>query len=475
MVESALFALVLLAAIAVPVGLVNWWFKQFLHRRDVEIDELTSRGGVHTADPPVRFGIVMVGFGAVLAGLGLLPMLIWIVDGDGDAARAALVVAVLATLFGVLGLASIWSGMRIWIVEPDRLTLRRRGNERHIAFADITEVAERRSVAGGANIRSADNHIAVPKQLQGFDTLVAQVQPGAASNPAVSPSDQTSEGQAPNDRSPDTASSYSIPTWQTYGTIMFLIVLLVFFLAWPWFLVTGVHPTRDSIIFMGIGLGIWAGIYYLVEAEAFQKDQPAALRLRHADFDYRLQRQSWVTTQSHELVSVAVETRIRYVRGIPGYLHPLVMVFTNGTRLEVDDQRAKHLGVNTRMLSDEFRRRFFDPASRDLGFQQQADSAQQRGAQAEQSGAIDVAIAAYQEAIAAYPDAQRQALFGHIGDLQRGAANHVHAVSSYWAHIDHAPHDAQAWEGLAASQQVLGHNELAAEATQTAERLLLNP
>ena len=61
---------------------------------------------------------------------------------------------------------------------------------------------------------------------------------------------------------------------------------------------------------------------------------------------------------------------------------------------------------------------------------------------------------------------------GH-GHLHRRIGEHDFAVSLYRAHLDLDAASADAWQGLAASFQAKGRDDLAAEATQQAERILL--
>ncbi len=269
---------------------------------------------------------------------------------------------------------------------------------------------------------------------------------------------------------------FAVSRARTRVVVVFMIALLVFFISWPWPVVTGDHPTRDSFIFAGMGIGFWLLILGLVWQESFLGRYPAVLELHPDEIRWRHLRHGWRSRPRIDLVSASVETDIRYVKGFPGYLYPLVITFAGGeaadsdNRVEIDLMRAKHMRTSTRFIAEEIRRRYFD-ASR----LEDSERAASVGwlATAESAPAPSVRIDALQRAVARYPSGENIARYREIVDLLRAEGRDREAVSSYRAHLDHAPDDAQAWEGLAAAYRSLGRDDLAAEATDAAERILL--
>ena len=471
-VGIGLFAL----AIGVPVWLTGRGFRAVIRRRVLLADALGERGSVHQFDMPLTLGVVLFGAGAVFAGINLLPLVVWLADGDLEARRVFL------SFWGVIGffVGCAWlaarPGLRLLVAEPDRLTAHRTGlrhrlppagTERSIEHTDITGFHERRSVLGSLEVRGDGpvRQLRINPQTTGFDELVASLRRAAPAAPYT------------NHRAPDAAErsdaptpmSWGVPPRQTRLLIGFLGALLLFFWIWPWLLVTGDHPTRDAIIFTALGTGLWLVIALLVGQENFQRRQPAQLDLRPGRIAWRVFRGGWTERPITDVVTATVETDIIYVRGFPGYRHPLRIRFVDGEELLVDDARARHLRTSTVQLGATIRAHV-----RDLSARTPDDEERARAADDSAEGADDREAARLRGvAVALWPDASRLAGLGDIGDLHRRAGDHALAISLYRSHLDVDSGDADAWQGLAASLRAKGRDDLAGEAVAQAERILL--
>ncbi len=463
--------------LGLPIVITGWLVKQFLARRHRHFEELGERGSVHVAQVWLVVGLIVFGCGALLGGAAALPLLVWIFDSDPEGRQVFFAMVSLFAGFTALAAALSWPGLRFWIVEPNQVTVHRLGRERSIEYPAINEIRERRSVGGFIEIRAGDRRLRVPKQLTGFDDFLSQVKLLAPHAPFVGRSAPTHEPVSDPAMAavPVTeTTTYSLSKGRTRLIIGFMGSLLLFLLIGPWFAVTGDHPVRDSFIFMGMGFGFWLVILLLVAQESFQRDQPARLELRPGTIAYRVFWKGWQIRPATELVSASVESDIIYVRGMPGHRHPLFLTFSDGSRVKIDDFRAKHLGASTHQLTTEFHRRYFDASQYSLADRGESDRLLEEARDADARCDLPRAIELHQQAIASYPDSERLASYRRVGDLQRQLGHHVTAVSSYRAHLDFAPRDTAAWEGLAASLREGGRDDLAAEAIQSAERLLLH-
>ena len=135
---------------------------------------------------------------------------------------------------------------------------------------------------------------------------------------------------------------------------------------------------------------------------------------------------------------------------------------------------ALPISTSTHQLAEQFGRRYFDETRRTTA-QRETASRELGDAIADvASGDTAGAVGHYQRAIASLPSADNIRRYKTVGDLQRQLQQFEPAVSSYRAYLDFHPNDAGAWEGLAAALRHLGRLDLAAEATQSAERILLN-
>ena len=247
-----------------------------------------------------------------------------------------------------------------------------------------------------------------------------------------------------------------------------LSLLLAFFVGWPWFVVDGDHPIRDSFAFAGVGIGLWLIVLLLVMQESFPRGQPSQIRLR-GELEYREFRNRWQSRPHTDIVTATIEPDIIYVKGIPGRRTPLVIRFIDGSQLTVDDMRAKHLRSTThaiaRAIADWRRECPIDPEA----------VTRVRAAVDEHRGETDEARATVlSELVGIDPEAGRHRRLFELGELLRSREEHDRAIACYQAHLDGEPHDAPAFEALASSYLAIGRRDLAADATAVAERILLN-
>ncbi len=473
------------SVLILPIWATGRLFRSVLRRRRRLLDSLAERGDVHTFDMPLTIGIILFGAGAVFAGIALVPGLIWLTDGDTDARRVFLVSWPVFGVFALAGRLAARPGLRIWISEPAGVTVRRVGvshrdrgsrHDRHVAHETIVSFHERRSPTGAVEIRSTETRLVAPMQLSGFDELLSALRRAAPRAPYTSWRDGRRDHPTPGHPDEENRTSFSISATGTRVTIGVLAALLVTLLVWPWFLVTGESPTRDSFIFVGIGLLLWAMIAGLVAAESFPRHQPSVLELRPQTLAWRTLRGGRHERDLREVVTVTIETDIIYVRGFPGYRHPLRITFVDGPPLELNDARARQMRASTRRIADTVRRHVHDLTRRHAADRARADALAVEAARARADATIGGdarAVDLLRRAVAVHPHPVRLTRLRHIGDLHRRLGEHDRAVSLYRAHLDYRPDDARAWEGLAASFTALNRADLAGEATETAERILL--
>ena len=465
--------LFLVAACGVPVWLTGRGFKAVIRRRQLLTYELGERGAVHPFDTPLTIGVILFGAGAVFAGINLLPLAVWILDGDPEARRVFISFWPIVAFMMLSGWLAARPGFRVFVAEPDALTahrtgvLHRPGRERTIVHDEIVGFHERRTLLGSVEVRGAGDvgRLRISAQTSGFDQLIASLRQAAPGAPYTSFRDRPPGG--------DTADTercrWGVAPARTRATLAFLLALLLFFWIWPWLLVTGDHPTRDSVIFMGIGTGMWLIVALLVGQESFQRTQPAEIELRPGAIAWRRFLAGWTERPVTEIVTATVETDIIYVKGFPGYRHPLRLRFVDGGELVVDDARARHLRTSTVHLGAAIRAHLHELDQREPAFEQLAAS---DDAAAERAG-DEAAARLRRAAIARWPDQARLATLAAVGDLHRRIGEHDLAISLYRAHLDLDDESADAWQGLAASFRAKHRDDLAGEATQHAERILL--
>ena len=459
--------------VAIAIGV-----KRFMQRRHDRMDELSELGPVGSFHLPLMLGIIIGGLGAFLLAMGIIPLLVWIFDGDTDARRAAIGIAAVSLFFVLGGFLMAWPGLKIWVIDGDELTTVRFRRRVAVRLPDVITIRERRSLTGAWSVASEEDAITVPMQLSGFDEFMSAVRI-RTTGVELSSFRSTKPGRRGTDPSVPVAErevvELGVSRLRVRATIIGLGLFLLFFWIGPWLVVSGEHPTRDAIIFMGIGTFIWALFALLLAKETFPRGQPAFLTLRTHDFSYRVLRHGWVDVKNDELYSASVETRIQYVKGMPGYLHPLVLVLADGRKVEIDQMRAKHMSTTTQSLGAEIRRRYLDPSTRTQAQRSACGRHIEAAASAESVGDVAASIVSLMAAVASNPDTDRRRMYRTVGDLQRTSGNSEAAVSSYRAHLDFFPEDHAAWEGLAAALAASGKPDSAAEATAQAERILINP
>ena len=470
MVERLVTAVLGIVIIGLPMVGTFWWAGRLARRHHEYVERLGERGTTYTGDILLRVALIIFWMGAMFGGLSLLPLLVWLGTGDTEGRRVFLVMIAFFAAVTVVSMLISWPAWRVWILEPEGLTLKGIRGERHVRYDDMTELRERPSLTGALEARSAAARIRIPMQLTGYDGLFDRLRRAAPEARFVGRGD---DAETPMGDPTSTVARFAVPKRRIRLTIGFLGALLAFFMAWPWFLVEGDHPVRDSFAFMGIGALVWAAFAFLIGAETFQRHQPIELELRPGEVAFRALRGQWIVKRDLELVSATVETRIVFVKGQKGYRHPLVFVFTGGDRVELDQHRARHMRTSTHRLADEIQRRYFDSGRFSDEYRRASDQWLARAQALADRDRDDEAIESYQHAIATYPDSARRALLSTVGDLQRRHADLEGAISSYEAHLDFAPGDARAWQGLAAAYIDIGWRDSAAEATERAEQLLI--
>lgn len=471
MIESAVYAVVGIVAIGVPIAGTVWWVGRLGNRHRSYIDELAERGPTYTGHVLVHLAMIIFWAAAMFGGIALIPFLVWVGTGDAEGRRVFIVMLVVSAATAVVAALVAWPGLKAWILEPDGITQRYVFRERHIPYASIVELRERASLTGSLEIRSPENRIRVPMHISGYDDFFNRLR-RSASHAVFRGRGAATE----NEGDPIiTTARFAVPRRRLVFVAGVLGAMLLFFWIWPWFLVTGDHPVRDSFIFMAIGTLLWAAFAFLIGVETFQRHQPVELEMRPGELAFRTLRSDWKMKRDLELVSASVETRIVVIKGQRGYRHPLVMVFTDGDRVELDQFRARHMGTTTHRLAAELQRRYWDPSFLSDAYRDASDQWLARAEVLVEQGRDVEAVESYQHAIATYPDPPRLNMLRIVGDLQRRGVDLVGAISSYEAHLDFAPDDTDAWQGLAAAYIDIGWPHLASDATARTERLLLAP
>ena len=431
------------------------------------VETLSERGTVVGGDMAIRMGLLVVWFGTAIGLLCVLPGVVWAVDGDTEARRVAITLAVIGLGFVAVGVVASLPGQRVLLVEPDRLTRSGLLRERSIAFADVAELRDGGQLPTTTVIGTDGTRIRLSRTIQGFDDLYGRLVahlPEHVSLGVIEPADPSMASAH------DATVVFEVPRRTRRGTVIGFGLGLLFVLAWPWLLVNGEHPVRDAFIFMGVGAGLWALIALLVKAENFPKGQPMRLELTPS-----LVRWTTLGGGRHErptntLVTAAVETTVIYVKGQAGHRHPLRMRFLDGTMLEIGDARARHFRASTNRIESAIQAICLDPASRTMHDRLESNAALDR---AERSDSPDTVVDELRTAIARHPDPYRRSLHARVGDLLAGIGRGDEAVSHYRAHLDAFPDDAEAWQALAEVLPKGYRTELHDETVAMAEQLLL--
>ena len=444
------------------------------------------RGTVYGSDMIVRVALIGVWAGGALGSLGVLPGIVWLATGDTEARRIAVAIVGVSGMVVVLAVLMVIVGMRFFVLEEDRITRVGAFGERSVRFAAIDRFDE----SGGLpalRIHSDAKTMRVSKTLAGFDDLFNRITEHVSA-PYVVP-EQVRPGE-PTEYSLQETAQFAVSAQRRRVNTVVLISTLVVVLVWPWFLVEGDHVVRDSFIFMAMGLGLWLVTVLLVRTETSPRGQPIELRLAPSEIGWRLSRGEWQTRRPQELVSASVETTIIYVKSQPGHRYPLRLRFTDGTVLQIDDHRGRHLGSSTQLLGLELRRRYVTTANRLESDLANATAQLLEARAAENRGDVLAAVGAYQRAIAHWPDEAHLALHRYCGDLLRAhvdslvgdgrefrketAAIRADALGHYRAHLDTFPYDADAWQAIAACVGGGSRTDLADESIASAEQLLMS-
>jgi|GEM_PF-2230686 len=473
-----------LAAIGIAVfvfigGLLGARFvaRRLLIERARRADQLESRGIVYGSDMIMRVALIFVWAGFAFGSVALLPGAAWIAADDAEAGSIALRLVAVGLVTVGFGVISSLLGLRLLVLEDDRLTRAGPFAVRSLSFVDIECIYEARGIPA-LLVRAPTGRIRVARSLAGFDDLFTRlidaVGPSkltGARQPATT-SDGTSTATAALD------GRYLVGNVRLGMNIGFLGLSLIFFLAWPWFLVDGEHPIRDSFIFVGIGLIMWVGLAFIVGNETLQRHQPIELELRANSIAWRTLRGSMTERAHTDLVSASVEPWIMYVKGQPGRRYPLRLRFVDDEVLEIDDFRGRHLGSSTHLISVDLKERYLTTANREADHQVRSDDALLQGQEAEARGAPLDAVVHYRRSVAAWPSPDRLALYGHIADLFRehgtSPEHRTSAIAHYRAHVDTYPSDATAWQGLGVCLSGGHRTDSADEAIATAEQLIMS-
>jgi len=434
-------------------------------RREATLAALGERGPVAASDFALHIASIILWLATASMGAGSIGVVAWAFTGYAEGLRFSLGFVTVFAIFASMAAAIAWVGAKIWIIEADRLTLHRLDSEDSICFERITGLRWRRIPIGRLIVHSPATAMSVSTQFAGFDEFSGELRsrvPHAELSRAGSPKPPKGQAKAPTttaavDRSSEVI--YRVRRSRPRLVLGGLGLLLAFLVIGPWFVVEGEHPVRDGFIFTGVGSGLWALFGGLLIAEEFARDQPAELHLGPQGLAWRKFGERTLTRRSIDIM---------YVRNVPAYRHPLVLTFTDGERLTIDQLRATRFGSSRHHLAHEIRQRYMSSAHRTDAQLEKAEAwtttAQNLDAEGEAAAAAD----AFRRAIASYPDHTRLVLHCHVGDLLRSISNHQSAVSSYRAHLDFAPSDSAAWQGLIAAYTALGRKDLASEATEAA-------
>lgn len=466
-IEEAVIALIGLGVFGLGLLGARSLARAFLRERSRRSEGLEGRGMVYESDMALRIGLIIVWGGGALLGLCLLPLAVWIATGDGDAGATAFRMFIVCLVIIALGITIVIPGLRLVVLEPERLCRVGVFAERSVHIDKIENIAEAR-IMPVLKVADDATTIRISRTMSGFDDLFNRLIDRAG--PKVvrrgMRDDMPSDGR------------YVVGRLRLSLTVGFLVSTFVSALVWPWFVVEPENLVRDSLIFIAIGLFMWSLLALLIGNETLQPRQPVELEFRPRTIAWRTLRSGWNERPCSELVSASVETTIIYVKGQAGYRYPLRMRFVGDDVLEVDDFRARHLGASTQLIGRDVRTRYLTTTVRTEEERARSDALLRDAVAQEHEGSPIEAVDLYRRAIAAWPEPERLELYGHVGDLLRQYGetpeDRAHAVAHYRAHIDLYPSDAEAWQGLAACISGGYRTDLADETIATAEQLLLS-
>ncbi len=432
-------------------------------------DSWEPHGMVHGSDMILRLALIFVWGGFAIGSLSLLPGLAWTIDGDPEARSVALRIFIVGTATIALGIVASLPGLRLLVLQTDQLTRAGVFRDVSLPFSAIERVDEARIIPA-LLVRGAGIQIRVARSVAGFDDFFNRLVESVGPNILRAP-----EGELPSNR---TTGRYAVGRTRLRLNITFLGACLLFFLLWPWWVVEGDHPIRDSFIFVGIGLFLWLTLVALVANETLQRGQPIQLELRDSTIAWRLLRGDWRERPASELVSASVEPWIIYVKGQPGRRYPLRLRFVDDEVLEIDDYRGRHLGSSTHLIAVDIRHRYLSTKHRSAAEHADSDIALDKAKGLEADGSPLESVEHYRAAIARWPSPENLALYGHVADVLRihgeTPEQKTAAIAHYRAHVDLHPSDATAWQSLGACLSGGLRNDAAEEAIATAEQLLMS-
>lgn len=449
--------------------------RMLFHERGRREDAWQPYGVVYGSDMVLRVALIVVWGGFVIGSLALLPGLAWAVDGDGEALEISTRMLLVGGSIVAVGVLASLPGLRLVVLQPQHLTKAGVLRNTSIALAAVDSIDESKTLPG-ILVRGSDDTIRLSRTMANFDDLfnrLSQELPASATSRM-----RDAGGPAPTGGTPNAPEDgrYAVGRLRIRLNLGFLAVMLLFFIAWPWFLVEGEHPIRDSFAFVGIGLSLWLALAFLVANETLQRGQPVELELRSGSIAWRTLRGAWRERAAAELVSASVEPEIIYIKGQPGRRYPLRLRFVDDEILEIDDFRGRHLGSSTHNIGIDVRGRYLDTAARTPAHQAESTAQLESALAAEARGEPLEAVGHFRHAIAAWPSKTNLALYARVADLLREHGTEPEhrklAIAHYRAHVDLFPSDASAWQALGASLSGGLRSDAADEAIATAEQIL---
>ena len=82
------------------------------------VETLSERGTVVGGDMAIRMGLLVVWFGTAIGLLCVLPGVVWAVDGDTEARRVAITLAVIGLGFVAVGVVDVGQGDATVVLGP---------------------------------------------------------------------------------------------------------------------------------------------------------------------------------------------------------------------------------------------------------------------------------------------------------------------------------------------------------------------
>lgn len=439
-------------------------------RRD---EELEDRGSVHRGDLAVTVGGIVILGAALLLGAGLLPLLVWIVDGDAEAARVVLVMGVVTSLLGAPAILAIARGLRSWVLtDHELLVVPLRGRTRVLPLDASTAVTLRHRPITTLVVRATDGTTTrVPATVAGFDLLVDRLAPSVTGPGRSSVTAPVVPAAASGEAA--TRTSWSVPTSTLVGIGGLLGGLFLLAVAGPWLIdVEDPAGVGDRLAFTAVFLVVWGLIALAVMLPRSPRRAPIRLAVQDGALVVTTLLGDPRIVPRDRIVAVTVVPTTFRVRGVTSRRDEVVVLVTDGERVDVGFDRLRDLRTPAQQLAAGLRTA--------VAALPVADSAPARVQRAHAAAATALTDGRWREAAealevvaAADPGPDHDGVLVRAGDAWRRAGDGRRAVACYLAHLDRHPDDAAAWERVAAAYHGLRDPHLAADATATAERLLL--